>query len=444
MQTGEMTPFIFRESETVELKLDYTESIRKDVIAFANTGGGTIYIGIADNGEVIGVSSVDEMIQRVANMVRDSIRPDVTMFIHYDSLEEGDRKIVRLTVQRGTGRPYYAAEKGMRPSGVFVRQGTAAAPATEANIRQMIKETDGDNYEDVRSLRQDLTFIYAEAVFSRSNLALEAPQMQTLGILSADGLFTNLGLLLSDQCPHIIKAATFAGTNQDEFQDRREFTGSLLKQIDDAYAFLDMRNETSATFEGIHRIDHRAYPAAALREALLNAVVHRDYAYSASTLISVYADHMEIVSVGGLVSGFQLNDVTAGLSICRNPKLANIFYRLSLIEAYGTGLKKILNAYPSMGVSQLFQVTEKVFKVTLPRVNNKHDKAESPSVVPPATEDLIMQFLVSQETITRADVERIAGISMASAARVLKKMVRQGELIKTGEGKNTRYRRANV
>ena len=175
MQTGEMTPFIFRESETVELKLDYTESIRKDVIAFANTGGGTIYIGIADNGEVIGVSSVDEMIQRVANMVRDSIRPDVTMFIHYDSLEEGDRKIVRLTVQRGTGRPYYAAEKGMRPSGVFVRQGTAAAPATEANIRQMIKETDGDNYEDVRSLRQDLTFIYAEAVFSRSNLALEAP-----------------------------------------------------------------------------------------------------------------------------------------------------------------------------------------------------------------------------------------------------------------------------
>ena len=132
----------FRESETVELKLDYTEGIRKDIIAFANTSGGTIYIGIADDGTVVGVSSADQMIQRVANMARDAIRPDVTMFIHYDSVEVEGRGIVKVSVQRGTGRPYYAAEKGLRPSGVFVRQGTAAAPATEAGIRQMIKETD--------------------------------------------------------------------------------------------------------------------------------------------------------------------------------------------------------------------------------------------------------------------------------------------------------------
>lgn len=440
VKAGKMTQSVFQESETVELKLDYSESIRKDIIAFANTGGGTIYIGIADNGEVIGVSSVDEMIQRIANMVRDSIRPDITMFIHYDLLEAKGRKIVRVTVHRGTGRPYYVADKGLRPSGVFVRQGTAAAPTTEANIRQMIKETDGDNYEDVRSLRQDLTFAYAADVFSRSGLALEASQMQTLGILSTEGIFTNLGFLLSDQCPHIIKAAAFAGTDQGEFQDRREFTGSLLKQIDDAYAFLDMRNETSATFEGVHRVDHRAYPTAALREALLNAIVHRDYAYSASTLLSVYADRIEIVSVGGLVSGFHLNDVTAGLSICRNPKLANIFYRLRLIEAYGTGLKKILAAYPSMNASQLFQVTEKVFKVTLPRMNANRAQLGHSSIVPHTTEELIMKYLDDQETITRADVEQISGISTASAARVLKKMLQHGELIKIGEGKNTRYR----
>ncbi len=444
MKTDNMKQFVFQESETVELKLDYSENIRKDIIAFANTNGGIIYIGITDNGEAVGVLSADEMIQRVANMVRDSIRPDLTMFIHYDSVEVGSRKIVRVTVHRGTGRPYYAADKGLRPSGVFVRQGTAAAPATEANIRQMIKETDGDNYEDVRSLRQDLTFAYAKSVFASSNLALESTQMQTLGILSPDGIFTNLGLLLSDQCPHIIKAAAFAGINQDAFQDRREFTGSLLKQIDDSYAFLDMRNETSATFQGIHRIDHRAYPPAALREALLNAIVHRDYAYSASTLISVYADRIEIVSVGGLVSGFHLNDVTAGLSICRNPKLANIFYRLKLIEAYGTGLKKILTAYPSMEASQLFQVTEKVFKVTMPRMVSKRAQVEHSSIVPCTTEERIVQLLASRVTIARADVEQLAGISMSSAARVLKKMVQQGTLIKTGEGKNTRYRLADA
>ena len=154
----------FLESETIELKLDYTDSIRKDIIAFANTSGGIIYIGIADDGTVVGVSSADLMIQRIANMARDAIRPDVTMFIHYDPLEAEGRSIVKISIQRGTGRPYYAADKGLRPSGVFVRLGTAAAPATEAVIRQMIKETDGDTYEDVRSLHQDLTFTHAKEI----------------------------------------------------------------------------------------------------------------------------------------------------------------------------------------------------------------------------------------------------------------------------------------
>ena len=442
MNTNESGMTGFQESETVELKADYSESIRKDIIAFANTDGGTIYIGIADDGTAVGVSSANQMIQRVTNMARDSIRPDVTMFIHYDSLNMAGRAVVKVTVQRGTGRPYYAADKGMRPSGVFVRQGTAAAPATDAAIRQMIKETDGDSYEDMRSLRQDLTFTYAESIFDGSSLALGTPQMQTLGILSQEGIYTNLGLLLSDQCPHMIKAAAFSGTDQEEFQDRKEFTGSLLKQIDDAYAFLDMRNETSATFEGIHRIDHRAYPAAALREALLNAVVHRDYSYSASTLISVYADRIEIVSVGGLVPGFHLDDVTSGLSICRNPKLANVFYRLKLIEAYGTGLKKILAAYQPMTAGQLFQVTEKVFKVTLPRTGETRPPILHSASSRQTPEDMIVEFLSGHGSMTRADVEQMTGVSMSSASRILKKMTDQGVLVKTGEGKSTRYQLA--
>ncbi len=440
MRTDSKAAAAFQESETVELKQDYTESLRKDIIAFANTNGGTIYIGVSDDGSIAGVSSVDHMIQRVANMARDAIRPDITMFIQYESLDAEGKKIVKVTVRRGTGRPYYAQDKGMRPAGVFVRQGTAAAPATEAGIRQMIKETDGDTYEDVRSLRQDLTFSYAKEVFTGSSLVLEPMQMQTLGILSQDGIFTNLGLLLSDQCPHIIKAAVFSGTDQEEFQDRREFSGSLLKQVDDAYAFLDMHNETAAAFEGVHRIDHRAYPTAALREALLNAVVHRDYAYSAGTLISVYADRIEIVSVGGLISGFHLNDVTAGLSICRNPKLANVFYRLRLIEAYGTGLKKILTAYHPMEADRLFQVTEKVFKVTLPRMNQLRSPEQHRTSAGQTIEERIAGFLAARETITRADVESLAETSPSSASRILKKMVQRGELIRIGEGKNTKYR----
>lgn len=300
----------------------------------------------------------------------------------------------------------------------------------------MIKETDGDSYEDRRSLSQELSFDYASSVFEKQHLDLGIPQMKTLGIMTADGIYTNLGLLLSDQCPHIIKAAVFSGTDQDVFQNRREFGGSLLKQVDDAYAFLDMQNEKSATFDGLHRTDHRAYPEAALREALLNAVIHRDYSYAASTLISAYADRMEIVSVGGLISGFSLADVMAGLSICRNPKLANVFYRLDLIEAYGTGLKKIMNAYSGITAETLFQVTENVFKATLPRKTSIGMKLQQSHAT---NEEKIRALFASSETITRADVEQTIGMSAASSSRLLRKMVEDGKLAVTGAGKNTRY-----
>ena len=427
---------LFHETESVELKQDYTESIRKDIIAFANTNGGTVFVGVRDNGEVIGVSSPDQMIQRISNMVRDSIRPDVTMFVHYDPEDADGKRIVKVSVNRGTGRPYYWAEKGMQPSGVYVRQGASAAPATEVSIRQMIKETDGDSYEAMRSLEQGLSFTYASAAFKRNGIEFGEPQIRTLGILSSEGIYTNLGLLLSDQCPHVIKAAVFSGVDQDVFQDRREFTGSLLKQADDAYAFLEMRNEKTATFDGIHRIDHLAYPEAALREALLNAVIHRDYSYSASTLISSYADRIEIISAGGLVRGFSLKDVMMGFSICRNPKLANVFYRLDLIEAYGTGLRKIMNSYPVFAPEKLLQTTDKVFKVTLPRL----------TVVPRQTgnsretnEEKVLSFLASTEFITRIDVERLTGLSPASASRLLRRLVDEGELEVMGGGKATRY-----
>ena len=139
-----------------------------------------------------------------------------------------------------------------------------------------------------------------------------------------------------------IKGAVFQGKDQTVFKDRREFSGALMKQMNDVYDYIDFHNQTHATIEKLLRIDIRDYPEIAVREALLNLLVHRDYAFSASALISIYEDRMEFISIGGLMPGFELEDVMAGISICRNPDLANVFYWLHLIEAYGTGISKII------------------------------------------------------------------------------------------------------
>ena len=130
---------LFQETATVVLKQDYAESIRKDIIAFANTSGGTIYVGVRDNGEVIGIASPDQIVQQISNVVRDSIKPDVTMFVHYKLENTDGKSIVKVSIECGADRPYYWSEKGMQPSGIYVRHGTSTAPATDSAISQMIK-----------------------------------------------------------------------------------------------------------------------------------------------------------------------------------------------------------------------------------------------------------------------------------------------------------------
>ena len=290
----------YQESENVELKSVVISDIKKEIIAFANCDGGHLYIGVNDDGSILGVDDPDNVSLQISNMVRDAIKPDLTMFLHYETIEEGDQKIVAVEIQRGTDRPYYIAQKGMRPEGVYVRQGYSSVPATDSAIRRMIKETDGDSFEAMRSLNQALSFHDTEKEFQHRKVDFGAQQMRSLKLVDRDGLYTNLALLLSDQCTHTIKAAVFQGTDQVIFTDRREFSGSLMKQMNEVYEFIDFRNRTRSTIEKLNRIDTKDYPEIAVREALLNLLVHRDYSFSASALISIYEDRIEFVSIGGL------------------------------------------------------------------------------------------------------------------------------------------------
>lgn len=426
----------FVESESVELKSEVVGDICKEVIAFANTKGGTVYIGVRDDGQVVGIQNADKVILQVNHMVRDSIKPDVTMFVRYETQMIGEKQVIAVTVQKGTDRPYYLGSKGLKPSGVYVRNGTSSDPATDTAIRKMIKETDGDCFEDRRSLEQNLTFEAAKAQFAMCDVPFDLVKMQTLGLVSSDGIYSNVALLLSDQCGSTIKAATFSGTDKGDFQDRREFGGSLFQQMEQTYAYLNMRNRTRATFEGLRRIDTRDYPEEALREALLNSLVHRDYSFSASTLISVYDDRIEFVSVGGLVGGISLDDILLGLSVCRNPKLAAVFYRLKLIEAFGTGVPKMMEVYRGSGLKPKIEASNNAFKITLPNRN-----AGKASDAQQSVEERVLAFAETKGSITRSDVDALLGVSQATSNRLLKRMAAEGLLRQDGSGRRTQYRK---
>ena len=425
------------------------DSVPKEIIAFANTEGGELYIGIRDDGSVAGVEDADDVMTRLSNVIRDTILPDVMPFVRIRPVEMDGKLVVRTTVAVGSERPYYLAREGLKPKGVYVRRGSACIPLNEAGIREMILETSGKSYEECRSLNQNLTFDALREEMAVRNLEFGAAQMKTLKLTGEDGLYTNLALLLSDQCTHTIKAAVFQGKEGDVFRERKEFSGSLLRQLKEAYQFLDFCNRTKATFEGLHRTDRRDYPEDAVREALLNSIIHRDYLFSGSTIINLYEDHMEFISLGGLVRGISMEAVFMGVSQSRNPNLAAVFYRLGLVESYGTGVRKIRRLYQGSGLPPVFRSAEGAFTVEL--FNRNEAEADTPGAAPAGrtagkglsmleeAKAAVYASAKEQGKISRREVEEELGVGSTKAYKILMTLCEEGLLCQQKNGNRSVY-----
>ncbi|MGL4819013.1 MAG: RNA-binding domain-containing protein, partial [Bacilli bacterium] len=404
----------------------------KEIVAFANTNGGKVYIGVEDNGKVVGVSNAKDAQITISHMIRDGIRPDLTMHtsVRVEQLE--GKEVVVVDVSKGTKRPYHLSHKGMKSSGVYMRHGTSANPVSEAVIRQMIIESDGTTYERLRSLNQELTFSYAEHVFLTAGIQFEQSQFRTLGIINEDQYFTNLGLLLSDQCEHSMKCAAYEGESKLAFRDRKVFHGSILKQLDDAFAYIGLYNKMSTEFQGLNRVERTAYPTYAIREALINAVVHRDYSFSGSILIHIFENRMEFVSVGGLVNGLSFNDILLGVSESRNKKLASCFYRLKLIESYGTGIGRIQECYRNMRRQPEFKVSPNAFLVLLYNTLAT-ERLESP-------EEKTIGHIRQHGQASRKEIEELLGLSKTTVTKIINDLLHQQKLSSHGTGRSTVYR----
>lgn len=424
------------ESPQLELKEQINAEFKKEIIAFANTDGGEIYVGIARDGSITGIADPESEMEKIGNMIRDGIKPDLTAYTSIERVEDDGKNLIRVSVSRGLKRPYHLTDKGLKPAGVFVRHGVSSVPATDEAIRQMLRESDGTTFDKMRSVNQELTFEYAEKTFQASQIAFDAVHKRTLGLIDVDGYYTNAALLLSDQCGHIIRCAVYEGTGKNQFKTRKEFSGSILKQMDDAYSFLSLNNNLRATFDGLRRIDHADYPEEAMREALVNAVVHRDYDYSGSIIINIYDDRMEFISLGGLVKGLTLADIKGGVSQPRNAVIANVFYRLELIESYGTGIQKIMESYAGCGIEPKFAPAPASFVVTLPNRNTAETAASDPGL---SREENILRLMAKQGAVTRKDVEQLLGCSSFPANKALAALVEQGKIVKTGAARGTKY-----
>ena len=292
------------------------------------------------------------------------------------------------------------------------------------------------NIEFMRSPEQELTFEAAKTAFARYGVEFGVEKFRTLGLVNNDN-YTNLGLLLSDQCAHTTKIAVFNDAERTVFRDSKEFGGSIFKQFEDTINYLALCNKTSSVIKGVVRTDTRDYHEEAIREALLNALVHRDYGFSGSIIINVNDDKMEFISIGGLVPGLTTEDIRLGISQPRNKKLAEIFHRLRLIESYGTGIRRIFKLYESCSAKPEIEVTQSAFKIVLPNMNETAVEENASRVTNQMRR--VLDYIDENGKITEDEIGRLLGVKRTRIFTLTKEMRELGLINAVGRGDDKRF-----
>jgi ATP-dependent DNA helicase RecG len=440
------------ENEQIEFKREFNQGTLKAVIAFANSLDGTLYIGVDDDATVRGVEDVHETLPQITNYLRDCIEPDVMQFVHVKAVEVQDKHVIEITVQKGTEPPYHLKAKGPTTKGVYVRQGASSVNASTSAILSMISANNVDSFEDKVSINQELTFLKAEEIFRLKNLPFDGNSKMTLGLVNHDRLYTNLAFILSDQFDVPVKVSRHSGATKATFLDREEYSGSIFAQEYDIYDYLEGLSIMPSEFDGLDRVEYFSYPKSALREALMNLLVHRDYSKSTPSIIYAHADRIEFVSIGGLVSNASYEMIKRGISFPRNKKLSNIFYRLGFVEAYGTGIPRIIEAYKDSPVQPEIFADESAFRLTLPDLeyvkNATHSNDKQPSrkvtVIPyenMSREDMLIYAMLNGNiSLSKKELVTVTKLSDDTVRRSLEKLMLLNAVEKVGAGPKTMYR----
>ena len=362
-------PFMkYAESNRVELKRELTDSVKNAIIAFLNTRGGTVYVGVNDDGTVSAdfkKANRDEADKKIGNWLIEAFYPVPSDLVEYSYNEDG---VLAINVKEGDKKPYYLKGKGPKPSGVYRRIGSSTRKATEDEILMMIMHSHDYVYESAVSEEQELTFAAIGGIFAEKGLKWDDRIMVSLGLKNKKDEFTNLAYILSDQSPIVIKFAEY--DEERNFLQKRNLSGSLVKTLYEVEALTQKINRTVSIINGatFERIEKKSYPGASLRETILNAFCHADYFVRSNIKIEFFTDQARITSPGGIYNA-TMADIMKGVQTYRNPRLVHVFDKLGLIENYGTGIPRTFDAYKGSERDPIFESTDNFFFVTLPNLN---------------------------------------------------------------------------
>ena len=473
----------FGEDKKIEFKQEIPskhEKFLKDIIAFANTSGGKSIIGIVvETKEVVGIGdqSPFKLSDSISSMISDSCTPLIETDIYPQSVE--GKTVLVVEVFPGKHRPYYLANKTKEDTS-YVRVNGTSRPADPVTLKEL--ELEGSNlaYDSMQEIGLDydenkaleLCRVVKEIALSNCETEDEklAVKDMTIGKLEDMGVLCRSGRdlapthafsLLTDNHSRFakIQCALFKGNDRDLFIDKKEFEGPIYEQLSDAFQFILKHINIGAKVDGLYSKDVYELPIKSIRELVANAVIHRSYLVESKIQISIFDDRIEVVSPGMLYGGMDIATMKTGRSKCRNQAIADMFQYMHIVEAWGTGIPRIIKSCKQYGLQEpVFEEFGDGIKVTVYRLNtaeaveqankriveqaNKRTSEQANSQTrnkTSETRDKIKEFLETVNDASSAEIAEAIGLSQSRTRAILSEMA--DEIETTGSTSNRRYRK---
>ena len=450
----------------------------KSVVAFANTDGGALIYGIADDDTVVGVDNPKYVSDKISEFIRNRVDPGPEIQLSFETVKDensAEKVLVILYVHAGSETPYFYRYKGEMLA--FTRVGNSSVKADAVTIRRLSLKGSNKSWDSLVSeySMKDFSFSRLKSLYhARTGKSFEDDMFQSWEICNADGRITNAGLLLADDCPikySRLFCTRWTGNNMSggsfDAVDNAEYQGNVLALLEAAEAFAKKHNHLKWKKLPNSRIDLPDYIERPIHEALVNALVHRDYMEIGSEVhLDIFNNRIEITSPGGMVEGLpiQKRDLYHIASRRRNPYLADIFHRLQLMERSGSGIKEIMNDYKaSANITEdrlpTFFSDESDFNVTFWNLNygvtlgsNEESNGESSREVAEKsngignlnkTEKQIVTIIAENGNITQKDLAIQIGMSEGGVRKAMTKLKKAGIITREGSTKNGSWKVAD-
>lgn len=434
------------ENSRTEFKVKLVDDLEESVIAFLNKDGGNIYIGIDDNGNIVGLkNNIDFLQRKVKDLIISNIEPSVLGLFDIETLEKNNKKYLKITIAKGYETPYHIKGMGMTPDSCFIRVGSSNEKMDEHLINKMFRERTKNSLKNIISPRQDLTFRDLKIYYVEKGFEIGDNFEKQLGFYTKDGKYNYVAYLLADENSASIKVAKYVGDDVDELMENYEFGYcSLVKATYRVLEKFRTENKIYAKITYPERKEQPMYDYNAVREVIINAIVHNDWSTEYPPKFEFFSDRLEISSFGGIQSEFTEEEFLEGYSAPKNPELMRVFHDLELVEHLGTGIRRILKKYDK----SIYNFFPHFIRVSIKynqnefKYNNSSKEVRKISYSNMELTNVqigIIKLVEDSPNITQDEMAKLLGVTSRTIRNHIKHLVENEYIKRIGADKNGKW-----